>query len=316
MPETKEDVFKKLKDGVVLSELENLADKNLINEDEIKTGDELSDEDKKTNVEKVVEAADKLGCPTKLKPSDVLRGKKKKDQDLVGDVLERVMVPPETIRNHPDSDDLVKEGETKDDLAKGPVDDFLKRWVNKHLKAAGHEKEIENFGDDVKDGEVYTVLLNNIAPEDCDKSPLDETDTTQRLQKVLDNARKIGVDLAASPEGLASGKEELVRLFVGEIYNAFTNPYNVNEKECYCKMVNDLLAEDEELKKKLPIVPESNEFFKKIKGCLILAKLVNPAVPGTVDERVIVKHPGMTVHDKESNLNSTIMSAKSTVRMY
>jgi len=59
---------------------------------------------------------------------------------------------------------LVKEGETKDDLAKGPVDDFLKRWINKQLKAAGHPKEIENFGDDVKDGEVYTVLLNNIAP--------------------------------------------------------------------------------------------------------------------------------------------------------
>jgi len=122
---------------------------------------------------------------------------------------------------------LVKEGETKDDLAKGPVDDFLKRWINKQLKAAGHPKEIENFGDDVKDGEVYTVLLNNIAPEDCDESPMDETDPVQRMQKVLDNARKIGVDSAITP------KEELGKLLLGEVYNAFTNPYNVNEKECY-----------------------------------------------------------------------------------
>ena len=310
-PESEEDVFEKLKDGIVLCKLENLADKNLLNEDSLKTGDNLSDDDKNANVEKAIDSADKLGCPTKLKPRDVLRGKKKKDQDIVGDILERVMVPPKTIKDHPDSDDLVKEGETKDDLAKGPVDDFLKRWVNKHLKAAGHPKEIENFGDDLKDGEVYTVLLNNIAPEDCDKSPMDESDPAQRMQKVIDNTRKIGVDTAATPESLTSGKEELGRLFIGEIYNAFTNPYNVNEKECYCKMINDLLSNEEDLKSKLPIVPESNEIFKKIKDGLILAKLVNLAAPGTVDERVIIKDPGMTAADKESNLNSTIMSAKS-----
>ena len=310
-PDSEEDVFEKLEDGVIFTKLENLADKTLFNEDSIKTGDNLSDEDKNANVEKAIDGAEKLGCPTKVKPSDILRKKKKKDQDLTGDILGRVMVPPRIIKDDPDADDLVQEGETKDDLAKGPVDDFLKRWVNKHLKKAGHPKEIENFGDDLKDGEVYTVLLNDIFPEDCDKSPLEESDPTQRMQKVLDNARKIGVDSAATPEGLTSGKEEFGRLFCGEIYNAFTNPYNVNEKECYCKIINDLLANDEDLKNKLPIVPESNQVFKKIKDGLILAKLVNLAAPGTVDERVIVKDPGMTVADKESNLNSTIMSAKS-----
>ena len=158
------------------------------------------------------------------------------------------MCPPENIKNNPDTDDLIKEGETKEDLANGPVDDFLKRWVNKHLKAAGHPKEIENFGDDLKDGEVYTILLNNIFPEDCDKSPLDENDINQRMQKVLENAKNIGVDSACTPEGLASGKEPLGRLFVGEIYNAFSNPYNVNEKECYCKIINKLLEMMKSLK--------------------------------------------------------------------
>ena len=310
-PDSEEEVFEKLKDGIVLAKLENLADKNLLNEDDLKTGDELSDEDKNKNVEKVLDAAEKLKLPTQLKPADILKGKKKKDQDIVGDILGKVMCPPSTIKNNPDTDDLVKEGETKDDLANGPVDDFLKRWVNKHLKAAGHPKEIENFGDDLKDGEVYTVLLNNIFPNDCDKTPLDESDINQRMQKVIDNAKNIGVDTAATPEGLASGKEPLGRLFVGEIYNAFANPYNVNEKECYCKIINKLLENDEELKGKLPIVPESNEVFKKIKDGVILAKLVNMAAPGTVDERVIIKDPGMTTQDKKSNVNLVINSAKS-----
>ena len=310
-PESEEEVFDKLKDGVVLAKLESLADKNGINEDEIKKGDDLTDDDKNNNVKNVLDAADKLGVPTKLKPADVLTGKKKKDQDFVGDLLDKIMAPPETIKNNPDTDSLLKEGETKDDLANGPVDDFLKRWVNKHLKDAGHPKEIENFGDDLKDGEVYTVLLNNIFPEDCDKSPLDESDINQRMQKVLDNAKKIGVDSAATPEGLSSGKEPLGRLFVGEIYNAFANPYNVDEKECYCKIINKLFENNEELGNKIPIDPESNEVFKKIKDGLILAKLVNIAAPGTVDERAIQKVPGMTTEDEKANVNLVINSAKS-----
>ena len=310
-PESEEEVFEKLKDGVILAKLATLADKNLVNEDDLKAGDEISDEDKNKNVEKVLEAADKLNLPTKLKPGDILKGKKKKDQEIVGDLLGKVMCPPECIKANPDTDDLVKEGETKDDLANGPIDDFLKRWVNKHLKAAGHPKEIDNFGEDLKDGEVYTVLLNNIFPNDCDKTPMDESDINQRMQKILDNAKNIGVDSAATPEGLSSGKEPLGRLFSGEIFNAFANPYNVNEKECYVKIVNKLLENDEELKEKLPIVPESNEVFKKIKDGVILAKLVNMAAPGTVDERVIVKDPSMTSHDKKSNVNLVINSAKS-----
>ena len=310
-PDSEEEVFDKLKDGVVLAKLESLADRNKVNEDELKKGDELTDEDKNNNVKNVLDAADKLNIPTKLKPADILQGKKKKDQDIVGDILEKIMAPPETILNNPDTDALVKEGETKEDLANGPVDDFLKRWVNKHLSDAGHPKQIENFGNDLKDGEVYTILLNNIFPEDCDQSPLDETDMNQRMQKVLDNAKKIGVDSAATPEGLVSGKEPLGRLFVGEIYNAFANPYNVDEKECYCKIINKLFENNEDLKNKIPIDPESNEVFKKIKDGVILAKLVNIAAPGTVDERVITHVPGMTTEEEKANVNLVINSAKS-----
>ena len=44
------------------------------------------------------------------------------------------MCPPENIKNNSDTDDLIKEGKTKEDLANGPVDDFLKRWANKNFK--------------------------------------------------------------------------------------------------------------------------------------------------------------------------------------
>ena len=307
-----EEVFDKLKDGVIFGKLMNLADKDALDEDTLKTGDELSDDDKNNNLDKVVDAADKLGCPHKASKDDIANGKKKKDQDLLGDVLGKIKVTPKLVKEDPDTDDLVQEGETKDDLAnKVPVDDFLKRWTNKHLKLAESPRVMNNYDDDLKDGEIFTILLNDIAPETCDKSPLDESDPVKRAEKVIENARKLGVDTAVPPEGLANGNPELTKLFLGEIYNAYANPFDANEKECYCKMINKLLGDDPELKDKLPVDPKSNDIFKKMKDGVILAKLINLAAPGTVDERVIAKDPGMKQEDKLNNLNLTINSAKS-----
>ena len=106
-PDSEEDAFEKLKDDVVLAKLENLADKNALNEDELKTGEDLTDEDKNKNEQNVLEAADKLNVPNKLKPGNILKDKKKKDQDIVGDILEKVMCQPENIKNNSDTDDLI-----------------------------------------------------------------------------------------------------------------------------------------------------------------------------------------------------------------
>ena len=123
------------------------------------------------------------------------------------------------------------------------------------------------------------------------------------MKKIIDNAKNVGVDSAITPEGLATGKESFGLIFIGQIYNSFANAYNVNEKECYCKMINKLLENDNELKNILPIEPESTGKFKKIKDGIILTKLVNLIYPDTIDERVIIKD------DKKSSLNLVINSA-------
>ena len=47
--------------------------------------------------------------------------------------------------------------------------DFLLKWFNYHLKNSGCNKEIINFNDNIKDGEKYNLLLNNLDPNKCDK---------------------------------------------------------------------------------------------------------------------------------------------------
>ena len=94
-----------------------------------------------------------------------------------------------------------------------------------------------------------------------------------------------------------------------ESYN--DDPFNINEKVVYCKLINKLLANDIEAKEKLPVYPDTNEIFNKLNDGIILSKLINIAFPDTVDERVINKVPRMTREDRLKNLNLCINSAKS-----
>ena len=52
--------------------------------------------------------------------------------------------------NHPGLVLLLEEGEEPDDLRKLTPEQILIRWVNYHLKNAGSNLRIRNFGDDIK----------------------------------------------------------------------------------------------------------------------------------------------------------------------
>jgi plastin-1 len=50
---------------------------------------------------------------------------------------------------------------------------------------------VTNFSKDVSDGENYTVLLNQLKPNECSRAPLQERDLLRRAEGVLNNADKI-----------------------------------------------------------------------------------------------------------------------------
>ena len=65
-------------------------------------------------------------------------------------------------------------GEDLSDLLALSPEEILLRWFNYHLEQAGSTRRVRNFGKDINDSECYTILLNQIAPEDSgvDMSPM------------------------------------------------------------------------------------------------------------------------------------------------
>ena len=89
-----------------------------------------------------------------------------------------------------------------------------------------------------------------------------------------------------------------------------THTINEDEKESFTIHINQALGHDPLLAERMPIDPKSMQIFSECTDGLILAKLINDSVPGTIDERVlnVNKHPNK--FQKTENNNLVINSAK------
>lgn len=70
-----------------------------------------------------------------------------------------------------------------------------------------------------QDGEAYTQLLAQLAPGLCDLSPL-EVEGTDRIERMLEQANKIGCRKFLQPKDVAEGNNNLNLAFIANLFNA------------------------------------------------------------------------------------------------
>ncbi|KYQ96696.1 actin bundling protein [Tieghemostelium lacteum] len=76
---------------------------------------------------------------------------------------------------------------------------------------------------------------------------------------------------------------------IGGYSGSGVHSYSDEEKVAYIDWINNCLSKDADLKGKLPISEDGDAFFKACYDGLVLCKLINDAVPDTIDERVLNK---------------------------
>ncbi|KAK7373524.1 hypothetical protein VNO80_06937 [Phaseolus coccineus] len=83
-----------------------------------------------------------------------------------------------------------------------------------------------------------------------------------------------------------------------------------SEKASYVAHINNYLAGDEFLKKCLPIDSSTNDLFEIAKDGVLLCKLINVAVPRTIDERAINTKRLLNPWERNENHTLCLNSAK------
>lgn len=313
------DVFKSLKNGIILCKLINRALPGTIDERVINVKDNMNIFLMTENLKLALNAAKVIGCQIiNVFPDTIINENFILVLGVLWQIIRQVVLAEINLKKHPELIRLLKEGESLNDLLKLHPEDLLLRWFNYHLTNAGYDKKITNFGNDIKDSEKYTILLNQLNNKLCDKSALNETDSTKRAQKVLDNSKKLGVDSFITPKDIVNGNMKLNILYTAAIFNTCHGLDPASEEELYeaAKLLqDDVEGSREERAFRMWMnslgLPDLyvNNLYEDSKSGVILLKVIDKVKPGSVNWKN-VDEKSTNKFKKVVNCNEAIEASK------
>ena len=319
------EVFDRIKDGVILCKLINKAQEGTIDERVINTKDNLNIFQQVENLNLAISAAKSIGLNViGLNYEQISSGKNYiMVLGLMWQVVKLVVLSNIHLKHHPELIRLLNPGEQLSDLLKLSPEQLLLRWFNYHLKAAGYEKKITNFSGDVKDSEKYTILLNQLNKNLCDKSALDEPDKKKRAKKVIENSKKLGAQTYITPDDIVSGNSKLNTLFVASIFNAYPGLSPATEEELYeaAKLLDDDVEgarEERAFRMWINSLGLSNDdgepihinnLYEESKDGILMLRTLDKIKPGVVNWKIIDKKPN-NPFKKTVNCNEVIDASK------
>ncbi|KAH9991525.1 calponin homology domain-containing protein [Russula vinacea] len=229
----------------------------------------------------VITSAKAIGCSVvNIGSSDIATGTEHLILGLIWQIIRRGLLAQVDIKLHPELYRLCEEGETIDDLLRLTPDQLLLRWFNYHLKQAGWHRRVNNFSKDVSDGENYTVLLNQLKPDECSRSPLQTRDLRQRAEQVLQNADRIGCRKYLSPASLIAVED-----FDAE---------GEREARVFTLWLNSLGVE-----------PPVFNLFENLRDGLVLLYAFDKVYPGVVVWRRVSKPKGGNGEEEDVDIGVT-----------
>lgn len=295
------EMFDDCKDGLVLAKLINdsvpdTIDERVLNRPgkKIKT---LNAFHMTENNNIVINSAKGIGCSVvNIGSGDIIEVREHLILGLIWQIIRRGLLGKIDIKLHPELYRLLEEDETLEQFLRLPPEQILLRWFNYHLKNAKWDKRVTNFSTDVKEGDNYTILLNQLAPDICSRSPLQTRDLHQRAEQVLQNADRLDCRKFLSPTSLVAGNPKLNLAFVANLFNTHPGLDPITEEE---KLeVEDFDAEGEREARvftlwlnSLDVQPAVHSFFDNLRDGSILLQAYDKVVPGSVNWRHVNKPP-------------------------
>ncbi|KAJ3118406.1 hypothetical protein HDU96_001924 [Phlyctochytrium bullatum] len=312
-------IFSEAKDGLILAKLINDSVNNTIDERVLNVGKKLNAFQMTENNNVVVNSAKAIGCSVvNIGAQDLIEGREHLILGLIWQIIKIGLSAKIDIKFHPEIVRLLEPGETLEEFLKLPAEQILLRWFNYHLKKAGWARKVNNFTSDVKDGENYTVLLNQLAPNLCSRAPLQTRDLLERAEQVLQNSDKLGCRKYLSPKTLTEGNQKLNFAFVANLFNNHPGLEKLSDAEM--AQLDDWLFNSEGSREarafalwlnSLGVEPFVNNLFDDLQDGLILLQAIDKVRPGLVEWKKVNKAPVPSKFKKVENTNYVVVLGKS-----
>jgi len=318
------DLCHKVKDGVLIAKFINMIEPDTIDWRAVnyKKGGGLNQFKIIENQNLNISAAKSVGLRITNISAEELRDADKNPTLVLGFMWQAVkmqLLGSINLKNHPELIRLLGDGEDMNDLLALPPEEILKRWVNYHLAKQNYPKRINNFGADVKDGKVYTVLLKSIDPKGkCNLDPLN-WDNQKRCAQVINGATSIGAKVFIKDKDILDGNDRLNLAFTAQLFNTCPGlePLEEEEKKELAGLMDDDAGDSREERAFRMWINTLglgdtyiNNLFEDCKDGLTLLRVIDKIEPGTVDWKKVNMQPN-NKFKKIGNCNYAVVLGKS-----
>jgi len=288
-------LYDRVKDGILLCKMMNFSCPDTIDERAINKKS-LTLYTKHENLTLALTSAQAIGCNVvNIDAHDLAKGKPHLVLGLLWQIIRIGLFNQISLEHCPGLAQLLKDGEEIAELMKLSPEAILLRWVNHHLDRAGVNRRCNNFTNDIKDSEIYTHLLKQIAPDDVlvTNEALSSGDFITRAEIMLQQADKLGCRSFLTPQDVIEGVYKLNVAFVANLFNnhpALDKPENVDlteyehieesrEEKTYRNWMNSM-----------GVNPHVNWLYSDLADGIIIFQLYDIIRPGIVDwKRVHIK---------------------------
>ncbi|KAA8526568.1 hypothetical protein F0562_008229 [Nyssa sinensis] len=166
----------------------------------------------------------------------------------------------------------------------------------------------------VKVGDLPPVMaklkaLGEMFTEDEIKAILGESSPDMSQEIDFESFLRAFLNLQARATA-KQGETKTASSFLKATTTTLRHTISGSEKASYVAHINSFLGDDPFLKKYLPIDPSTNALFDLAKDGVLLCKLINVAVAGTIDERAINTKGVLNPWERNENHTLCLNSAK------
>ncbi|XP_022091857.1 plastin-3-like [Acanthaster planci] len=290
--EATNDIYKKVDDGILLCKMINASVADTVDERAINRGKKLNIYTKQENLTLALNSARAIGCNiVNIGAEDLNKGTPHLVLGLLWQIIRVGLFAKIDLHEVPGLMRLLREGEDINTLLSLSPEELLIRWVNYHMEQAGSPRRINNFGEDIKDSEVYDKLLRQIAPKEIQLGHVPQSaPPLDRAEAVLDNAELMKCRQFVTPQDVVNGNQKLNMAFVANLFNTYPALEAPDEE----------LEEFEETREEktfrnwmnsLGVSPHVNRLFTDLCNGLILLQLIEivKGDPNFVDPKRVNK---------------------------
>uniref|UniRef100_A0A7S2S2Z4 Calmodulin n=1 Tax=Rhizochromulina marina TaxID=1034831 RepID=A0A7S2S2Z4_9STRA len=218
MDPNSEQLFSQCADGIIFAKLVNLVEMGTVDERALNLKSKLTKFQVIENCNLAINAAKSIGCRvTNIGATDLMEGRPHLILGLCWQIIKAHLLNSISIKDHPELFRLLEEDETLESLQKLPPEQILLRWINFHLERGGSDRRVHNFGKDLADSEVYSVLLHQLDPVNCPVIP--PGDRPERALHTIRNVQAMGLKPFLKPSDIASGNAKLNLGLIAQIFN-------------------------------------------------------------------------------------------------